>query len=472
MFPNQRIMRTVATLALAVLVAGCSSPSTPEMPFSGTTTPTHEIVEGEQGVLSPEESLRVDAEAYARRYGIPLEQAIQRLQFQEGIGALNAALQADEADTFGGLWIEHEPDFRIVILFTRNGEQTIRPYLAGKPFAQQVEVRQARFTLAELETIYAQAIHELAKLDFDVNASLDVSGNRVEVTVSDHEWFEAELDRVGAQLPEGVEVTVVEGASTARDMDLLLTPLVPGIAFARQKPVEGLGMCMTALLIGTLRLEEGCLYVQPLGGGGNLVPIWQPGYTLRIAGDQVLVINESGEVAAQVGEEVYMGGGGGSIDTWVQQQIPSACQGDYWIACGVRPNLRSDAELIALDVIPNATRKVLFLRYKPALDQQVLDSGSISGVLVAEDYNRCLHLQTDNGSNMNLLWPADWSARLEDQSVVIMDAAGKVVARVGDEVHLRGRAIPHSGDVPVYRQLINELPGDCIGASWLVDGSE
>jgi hypothetical protein len=43
---------------------------------------------------------------------------------------------------------------------------------------------------------------------------------------------------------------------------------------------------------------------------------------------------------------------------------------------------------------------------------------------------------------------------------------------MGDEVRLRGRAIPHSGDDPVYRQLINELPGDCIGAVWLVDGPE
>ena len=115
---------------------------------------------------------------------------------------------------------------------------------------------------------------------------------------------------------------------------------------------------------------------------------------------------------------------------------------------------------------------MLFLRYKPALDTQVVDSGSISGVLVAEDYNRCLHLQTNNGSSLNLFWPADWSARLEDQTVVVLDAAGKVVARMGDEVRLRGRAIPHSGDVPVYRQLINELPGDCTGAAWLVDGTE
>jgi len=27
-------------------------------------------------------------------------------------------------------------------------------------------------------------------------------------------------------------------------------------------------------------------------------------------------------------------------------------------------------------------------------------------------------------------------------------------------------------DFAAYRQLVDELPGDCIGASWLVDGVE
>jgi hypothetical protein len=46
------------------------------------------------------------------------------------------------------------------------------------------------------------------------------------------------------------------------------------------------------------------------------------------------------------------------------------------------------------------------------------------------------------------------------------------VARLGDEALLRGRAVPHTMDSPAYRQLIDELPGDCIGASWVVDGVE
>ena len=54
---------------------------------------------------------------------------------------------------------------------------------------------------------------------------------------------------------------------------------------------------MAALLIGTLRLEGECLYVQPLQGEGKLVPIWQPGYSLRLEGDQALAIDGNGQVA-------------------------------------------------------------------------------------------------------------------------------------------------------------------------------
>jgi hypothetical protein len=461
MQPIRRLCAYLGWISIVVaLLAGCRSEGgTPQVGVSLTPTPS--------------EALRKDAEAYAKQFGVTVEEAMARMHYQDEIGELNAALQANEADTFGGLWIEHEPDYRVVALFTRKGERTIRPYLAGKPYAHLVEVRKARYTLVELETIYAQATRELAKLDFGVNVLLDVSGNRVEVPVGDREWFESELRRVGVQLPVGVELTVVEGGSTARDMDLLLTPPVPGIAFPRQKPTEGFRERMLAQLVGTLRLEGACLNLQMLGGG-VVLPVWPPEFTLRIEGDQVLVIDGEGRVAARAGEEVYMGGGYvGVTDEWVLQQIPSACQGEYFVVGGeVRPNLRHDAELFALDVVSDTARTVPFLRYKPALDEQVMEAISISGKLVVYDYRRCLHLQTDWGGEFTLLWPADWSVSIDDETIVVLDGTGQAVARMGDEVRLRGRAVPHDIDVAVYRQLIDELPGDCIGASWLVDGVE
>lgn len=206
-----------------------------------------------------------------------------------------------------------------------------------------------------------------------------------------------------------------------------------------------------------------------------MLPIWPPEFTLRAEGGQVLVIDGEGQVVARAGEEVYMGGGSVPVtDEWVLQQIPTACRGEYWIVgLGVRPNLNLHSDLFALDVVSDTAHTVLFLRYKPALDEQVVDAMSISGKLAAYDAYRCLHLQTEWGPGVvTLLWPADWSARIEDETVIVLDGTGQAVARIGDEVRLRGRLVPYSTDTTLDQQLVEELPGDCIGTSWLVDEVE
>jgi len=339
------------------------------------------------------------------------------------------------------------------------------------------EPRKTPYTLTELEAIQAQALRELDKLDFGVAVSIDVPGNQVEIPVSDRAWFEGELQRVGAELPEGVVLVEVEGGSTAKDKELVLTPPVPGVVFPRQKPVEGFRESMMAELIGTLGLdpEEGCLRVTPLYGGEDLLVIWKPEFTLREENGTLTVFDADGKLAARVGEEVYLAGGYVPVtDEWVLQQIPPACRGEYFVAgYPVRPNLRDDAELFDLDVEALPDQTLFFLRYKPALDEQVTGETTLSGTLVAYEYRRCVHLQTTTGPGVaSLIWPPDWSLRVEGETATILDGTGQAVARLGDEVRLRTRAVPHSADVPTYRALIEELPGDCIGATWLVDGIE
>lgn len=451
-------------IVLSLLLAGC-------MPALGRTvrpTPT-------AGMAN---SLRQVTQEMAASWGVSLEEAYQRLRVEDPIGTLQAELTEWEADTFAGLWIEHEPQYRVVVAFTRDGEKALKPYLENRSIPG-LTIRKAHFTYAELEAMQAQAMRELGKLDFHVSVLFAVQDNRIEVLVSDRAWFESELQRVGAQLPEGVELVVVEGGSTARDKDLLLTPPVLGIAFPRQKPTEGLRESMTAQLIGTLRLEGACLQVQSLDGG-VLMPIWPPEFTLRLQGDgaeggHVLVIDGEGQVVARAGQEVYLGGGYIRIsDEWVLQQIPAACRGEFFVVGNeVRPNLCYGSDLFALDVVSTTKQTVLFPRYKPALDRQIVDAGSMDGKLVAYDYYRCLHLQTDWGPGpVTLLWPSDWSVRASDGEIMVVDGSGQAVARLGDEISLRGRAIPHSMDFAAYRQLVDELPGDCVGASWLVDGIE
>ena len=59
-----------------------------------------------------------DSRMYAEQFCIGLAEAIRRLTLQESIGKLGAALEANEAATLGGLWIQHEPEFRVVVAFT------------------------------------------------------------------------------------------------------------------------------------------------------------------------------------------------------------------------------------------------------------------------------------------------------------------------------------------------------------------
>jgi hypothetical protein len=328
-----------------------------------------------------------------------------------------------------------------------------------------------------LEAIQARALRELSKLDFEVAVWINGQEGRVEVSVSDRAWFESELRRVGVELPKGAVLVEVEGGSTAKDRHLVLTPPVPGVVFPRQKPVEGYRESMLAELIGTLWLDpdDGCLRVTSLHGGEDLLVIWKPEFSLREQGAELVVLDADGRVAGRVGEEVYLAGGYVSVkDEWVLQQIPPACRGTYFVAgYPVRPNLRHDASLFHLDELSLPDHALFFLRTQPALDRQVNGAETLVGTLVAHPYRRCVHLRTTGGPGVvTAIWPPAWSARAEDETAVILDGEGQVVARLGDEVRLRARAVPHSTDAPAYRKLIEELPGDCIGATWLVDGIE
>lgn len=295
----------------------------------------------EEHVLSPEEALRRDAERYAEEMGVTLDEAMRRFQYMDEIGQLNAVLTADEPGTFAGLWVEHQPEFQVTVAFTRRGERTIRPYIQDKPWAHLVEVRKASVTLTELEAIQADVWRILQELDFGVNSALDVQGNRIVVWVTDPKWFEEELRRAGLRLPDHVDLVVVQGQS-ARDLDVCAASPVPGVAFPRQAPVEGMRVTMAAELIGDLVLVDGCLRVNSIYGPVSYLPVWPPEFAIRAQGDEVQVVDGTGQVVARSGQAVYVSGGEESVAAMpdcVREQLPTSCTGPYWVVGDtIRPN--------------------------------------------------------------------------------------------------------------------------------------
>jgi hypothetical protein len=132
------------------------------------------------------------------------------LKLQGDIGDLNAELTKKEGDTFAGLWIQHQPEYRVIVQFTRNGEATIRPYIENGPLAGMVEVRTTSVTLSELEAARAQASQVTQGLGIRAYSGINVFENRAELYVLDPAQLDDALRKANLQLPANVEVIKVD----------------------------------------------------------------------------------------------------------------------------------------------------------------------------------------------------------------------------------------------------------------------
>jgi len=157
--------------------------------------------------------LLFDAQVYASNMNVSVEEAILRFQLQDIAGDLDAELTTNETETFAGLWIEHTPEFRVVVQFTRDGEETMKPYLKKYPeFADIVEVRNtAKVSLADLQRAQADASHSARALDIPVESDINVFNNSVELYVAkaNKRQFDNALQRGNIRLPDKVKVRVI-----------------------------------------------------------------------------------------------------------------------------------------------------------------------------------------------------------------------------------------------------------------------
>lgn len=125
----------------------------------------------------------ITAQIYANRFGVSVDEALQRLRLQPAFGqvGLQSKLENNETETFAGLWWQHEPEFKIVVAFTKNGEETLKKYLNEEmtPFLPYLEVRTVQFSLAELKTVQLQMISTLREIDIPYDSGIDITINRV-----------------------------------------------------------------------------------------------------------------------------------------------------------------------------------------------------------------------------------------------------------------------------------------------------
>jgi len=82
-------------------------------------------------VQTVDEGLEQDAGEYARNYAVPVDEAMRRLRAQEETVATTDRLQDLYGDRLAGLYIEHRPAYRIVVLLTGSDPVPDQSVFAG-----------------------------------------------------------------------------------------------------------------------------------------------------------------------------------------------------------------------------------------------------------------------------------------------------------------------------------------------------
>ncbi len=409
--------RTIVLLLISLLSA--CSPGGAEPALEATAVPASD--------LNP------DAQAYAADHGISLAEASRRLNLQDEIGELGAALEANEADTFAGLWIEHEPIYKVVVALVGDvGEEVIRPYLTDPALADIIEIRPAHYTLAELQAAQMEAFRIIGQLEpFSVAGGVDVKQNQVYLTVGNPELFLEAIADAGYELPPMVIIEPIDPEnipeSNAGGVNEYTMSDGQTLFFPRQAPaVAG----MDALLEGTLILDDsGCLRVQhesvPLAEAP--VVIWHYDFSLEISDEEIVVLNGAGDPIGRVGEWTRMGGG--ESRTVSQPEMPDACPGPYWILGSIDTLAEQAIPDIYLQPVSTGSGATYYFQSRAAADE-----GSISGTFSIED--GCFQVD-----GFTIFWPPDiWpdSDVSPLQIVYRKDNVEAVLFTLGEEVELSG----------------------------------
>jgi hypothetical protein len=282
-----------------------------------------------------------DSTAFVDDQGLPLDEATYRSHFEETIGEFQSLLMADLTDTYGGLWVEQHPEYRIVIALTEGDIETVRPFLEGYEWADFVEVLPVNYTLEELRADQAMASQAADSIQGSAVTTVDIVNNRVELIVDNSNLFEADLTQAGVQLPESVVVLASdpEGALPDTNLGVLLDAITSDgrvIYLPVQPPGED---SMMALLEGTLVEVDGCLRIEDGHYADGWLVIWPFGSDIRVADAGIEVIDEESKPVARVGEQ--LGAGGGAIENTrgmesINETIPGmpieGCRGPYWVA--------------------------------------------------------------------------------------------------------------------------------------------
>jgi hypothetical protein len=132
-----------------------------------------------------------DTVTYSLNNGISYEEGSRRFALRNKIDNLEERLIHDNPNTFAGLWLEHTPEFKLVVQFVGEPQKDISTYLS-KELTAITEVRHAEFSLVDLERVRTEALESIiSEGEIPIESDIDVKKNRVELYVTDENYIKS-----------------------------------------------------------------------------------------------------------------------------------------------------------------------------------------------------------------------------------------------------------------------------------------
>lgn len=159
-----------------------------------------------------------ELETYIKQFGVSVTEAARQIRIQKTAGALDSIFRNREKETYSGLWIEHSPEFRVVIQFKYDAQNTYLPYsyYLVPDLRSSIILKTVGYSLVQLEQAQLEVSSSLHTLGIQADSEIDIAKNRVIINVksSDRANFENAIRDGKLVLPDSVEVIWTDSLAT------------------------------------------------------------------------------------------------------------------------------------------------------------------------------------------------------------------------------------------------------------------
>ena len=160
---------------------------------------------------------------YAEYRRISTSEASNRMQMERNAGKLNGRLQREQPDTFAGLYILHDPEFRVVVRFTGDAVKQLAAYTKDPVYVAETAPRSLELLRATQEEIGVQ----LAKAKVEYASEVDLKTSSLIVYVRDPDAAGEVLSKIMAtvdfvtikETPGFIQTTNVSGGRLLEGYD-------------------------------------------------------------------------------------------------------------------------------------------------------------------------------------------------------------------------------------------------------------